>query len=340
MTKKLTVSVVIPCHDNAESLELVLCSLRAQSAVPEEIICVNDASSAQQVRELLILTRSFGARLSHLPRSELRLGRRSMARNFGSRLAHGEVILYLDGDMVLGPDYVRTLRLVHAADPRAVVKGIRYFIPMAAQSRGTSHCLSLAFESRPVSHGSLDLYSSATQTPAGSLALRLDRLLFRSARPIRAERSFALRVKSNLRTSGAATTFAVDGNNLTYSDRWECCASNNLSVRRREVHRIRYWDESFVGWGEEDMDFAYRLYSHGCRPVLALDGALCAYHLDHEIDTEANLRSLDRNARYLVRKFPRMACYRRAVYSSYGLAIEPNRSEGRKGLCLNLSKSC
>src|SRR5437763_5293681 len=100
MIKPLTVSVVIPCHDNAHSLELALRSLRAQTSIPEEIICVDDASRAQQVRELLILARSFGARLIHFPRPKQQLGRRSMARNCGTRLAFGDVLLYLDGDML------------------------------------------------------------------------------------------------------------------------------------------------------------------------------------------------------------------------------------------------
>ena len=109
---------------------------------------------------------------------------------------------------------------------------------------------------------------------------------------------------------------------IPYSHRWDYCASNNLSVRRKHVLEVGCWDESFVGWGEEDIDFAYRLYMHGVLPVIPETGSIYAYHLDHEVDVEANSSSLERNARYFAEKFPVMKRLRKEVYDHYGVSIE------------------
>ena len=115
-----SMSVVIPCHNNACSLEVVLRSLVLQSSVPEEIICVDDSSECRNYQEIASLARSYGAQLFRLPRIRVPVGRRSMARNLGSRVARGEVLLYLDGDMILGPCYVEAIRRIHALDPKAI----------------------------------------------------------------------------------------------------------------------------------------------------------------------------------------------------------------------------
>ena len=44
---------------------------------------------------------------------------------------------------------------------------------------------------------------------------------------------------------------------------WHYAASNALSVERRYVEQIGGWDEGYHGWGEEDMDFAYRCTGRG-----------------------------------------------------------------------------
>jgi len=89
--------------------------------------------------------------------------------------------------------------------------------------------------------------------------------------------------------------------------RWDWCASNNLSVRRHFVRAARGWDERFVGWGEEDMDFAYRMFLLGLRSMTQVSGPLFAVHIAHQVDRDANRRSLQDNAQYFVGKFPEVA---------------------------------
>ncbi len=86
---------------------------------------------------------------------------------------------------------------------------------------------------------------------------------------------------------------------------WQLCASHCLSVERKSVERAGGWDLSFSGWGEEDIELAYRLHQCGIEFVYPHRRVAAAYHVDHPIDWQKNLASLRRNLRYFRKKFPR-----------------------------------
>ena len=110
-------------------------------------------------------------------------------------------------------------------------------------------------------------------------------------------------------------------------DRWEWCASNNLSVRRRYAIEIGYWDQNFLGWGEEDIDFSFRLFRLGLTPILLTSVNANCYHLDHYVDRPANELTLRRNATYLIKKWPEIAEDRRAAYAQYQINVDDLLSE-------------
>jgi len=94
----MRVSIVVPVYDNASGLEECLRAL-VPSAGPEvEIIVVDDASED----DTSTVASRFGVR-------RLRLDRNSgagAARNHGARSASGEVLLFVDSDVVVAPDTV------------------------------------------------------------------------------------------------------------------------------------------------------------------------------------------------------------------------------------------
>lgn len=304
-----TISIVVPCKNNADSLELLLRSLSQQTAPPQQIVCVDDGSSVVQLRQIASLCKYIGANFVRLPKLKMPVGRRSAARNLGTSNARGDVVLYLDGDMMIGPGYIEAIRIIHAVDRRAMVKGTRYSIPPAEQARGKEHCLWLTGQ-------------DSRSTPLGS-----------SLNPTCSEggRETSCHVKATRETQpkdsqrcqlNDVTAMNTERQILPFATRWDFCASNNLSVRRREIQRIGGWDEGFEGWGEEDMDFAYRLYRAGCRPVLPEAGPVVAHHLDHDVDAEAAKASLQRNARYFINKFPEVARPRHEAYQLHGLTMD------------------
>ncbi len=279
-----SLGVVIPCHNNSWQLRGVLESLHGQTIRPEAVVVVDDNSTPREWSRLRQVCRDFGARSVQLPvprnRFE-RMGRRSAARNLGTKHLGTEIVLYLDGDMLLSPTYVETMRYYHAKLDRIYIRGRRYGIPVDHQRMGMQVCMNQVLE----------------QTPP------------RDIQP--------------LQYIIPPTAFIAD---LAYSnahiDRWEWCASNNLSVRTEYVVRIGYWDEDFVGWGEEDIDFSFRLHESGLTPILLLSDDAVSYHLDHPVDHETNTSTLKRNAERLLTKFPQIADHRMEAYARYGIDME------------------
>lgn len=320
-----TISVIIPCHNNSFSLQLVLLALINQSSPAEEIICVDDSSFPDELKWIKILCNKFKARFVQLPPNKTIFGRRSLARNYGSKLANGDVCLYLDGDMILGSDYLRTIRFLHSIDPNIMVKGVRYSLSEYDQAKGINHCLEAVKHNVKKQEIVQDIYrisfaENIDRVSSYSRSL-LELSLYTQSKNVNLSRRIFL---GNV-ISFAFTTLFGKYSSL-FSDfssecRWDYCASNNLSVRTAHVRRIGYWDEQFIGWGEEDMDFAYRLFAQGIMPVIPKDDSVYAYHLNHDIDMETNIYTLEQNANHFVKKIPIMRELRKNVYSRYGIEI-------------------
>ena len=85
---------------------------------------------------------------------------------------------------------------------------------------------------------------------------------------------------------------------------WQLCASHCVSMPRDLVEGVGGWDPSFVGWGEEDIELAYRLYLAGARFVYPHPRMVSAYHLDHSVDWSENFPALLSNIRRFRNKFP------------------------------------
>ena len=277
-----SIAVVIPCHGDTTSLELVLLGLRNQTVPPDEVICVDDHSTAREAARIARLARAAGGSFLELPRRRNHRGRRSAARNAGTDAARSTVVLYLDSDMVPGPEYVESLKWIHSLHRGALVKGARVNLSLSE--------VPPFLDGRPLPAATLGWWR-----PADPAAIpwpkneALDRFL--------------------------RGRFTID----PAMPAWTRCASNNLSVRRRWVRVVGGWDEGYVGWGEEDMDFSYRLYRMGLEPVVLLQGPLSAMHIGHGVDEEAKRQALHRNASLLLAKFPEILPWRLPAYRHHEL---------------------
>ena len=282
--KQSSLGVVIPCHDNSLQLHEILLSLGYQTLRPEMVVVVDDNSNGWQANRVRSLCRSHGARYERLPAPRCQvvetLGRRSQARNVGTKCLDTDIVLYLDGDMLLGPGYIEEIKQYHAVLQRVYIRGQRYSISAAQQTKGMELCVAEVRKQR-TQQDTLCSYITAPPDFVGKKAYR-----------------------------------------AAYYDKWEWCASNNLSVRRKHVSQIGYWDESFAGWGEEDIDFSFRLYRLGLTPLHLFSGDAASYHLEHPVDHETNAFTLKRNGSYLMRKFPELAEFRREAYARHDLNIE------------------
>jgi len=97
----LSISLIVPCYNDAHTLGAVLAGARRQILPPDEVMVVDDGSDD----DTAAVARRAGARLE---RHEQNLGL-AAARNTGLSRATGDVVVFVDADAVPHPDLVRRL---------------------------------------------------------------------------------------------------------------------------------------------------------------------------------------------------------------------------------------
>ncbi len=117
-------SVVIATYNRGPILEKCLKALLGQTLAPEkyEIVVVDDGST-DDTPELVAGLRTEGPAWTYHPQAN---AGRSRARNVGIGLARGELVVFIDSDVVVVPTFLEThLRLHREADGRRVfVQGL------------------------------------------------------------------------------------------------------------------------------------------------------------------------------------------------------------------------
>lgn len=122
MVSPLAVSVIIPTFNRAHSLHRILGSLSRQ-ALPLsefEVIIVDDGSTD--------LTPGIAAEPRPISIKYHRQENKgsAAARNAGADLATGKVLVFLDDDMIVDPDYLSALQKEHRAHHHTVCMGTEY----------------------------------------------------------------------------------------------------------------------------------------------------------------------------------------------------------------------
>lgn len=251
--RRWTVSVVMPARDSERNLALVLPRLAraaAASAADVQVIVVDDGSRDRTAA----VAAAGGAEVVSLA-SSLGISR---ARNVGLQRATGDVLVFLDSDMLVEADFlVEHLRL-HAAASDTVVVGGRAHLPPGVVDTGNAGILRK--DSR---EALLDLYSYNM----GCLA-----------------------------------------------HPWSLAYGCNVSVDRWFLERAAPggFDESFVGWGLEDQELAYRLAQYGAR--WAYSRRASGAHLHHDrVVTTARFEGWMANLRRFVDKHAAASALERLV---------------------------
>lgn len=106
------VSVIIPCHNQGETLLETLNSVEAQTFRGFEVIVVDDGSTDPTTRDILGELKKSETRVVHTSNQGL-----AAARNNGIREANGKYILPLDADDRIGPAYLEKAAAVLDAIP-------------------------------------------------------------------------------------------------------------------------------------------------------------------------------------------------------------------------------
>ena len=121
MSAPLTLSVVMPTYDEPERLKAALKSLSQQDYPHEatQIIVVDDASPHLDSERLHTAVAPLQLQLL---RNEQNQGR-ARTRNTALRVASGEIVVFLDSDMIVGTNFLRAHAQRHQTHAEAVFVG-------------------------------------------------------------------------------------------------------------------------------------------------------------------------------------------------------------------------
>jgi len=115
-SQRVRVSVVVPAHNSPAQVAGCLAAIRASSGSDVEIIVADDASTDETPE----VARAAGARLVQLARNS----GPAAARNAGARVANGEVLLFLDQDVLAAPGTIeRVVRTLQERPELAAIFG-------------------------------------------------------------------------------------------------------------------------------------------------------------------------------------------------------------------------
>ncbi len=233
----MTSSFVICTKDREEDLRKALRSIAAQSKLPDEVVIVDSGQDEE-----------LGGRLVDEVPSQIKfcyvrsIPGLTVQRNVGIKNSTGDVIMFIDDDVVLEPGYVESVLAVFSQDKEGVIG--------AVQGRITN----------------AEPHSNDKQ----SVFLRLSRVFRRSM-----SRLFLLsdQGKGRLKASGFPSfTYRSETPGFV-----ECLAGGCMSFRRSVFEKIRF-DEALVGYGcWEDVDIARQLLRAGYRIYYAPSARLAHY---------------------------------------------------------------
>jgi GT2 family glycosyltransferase len=107
---KLTITIIVPVYRGGESFRSCMQAMTKMDPVPDEIIIVADGGFDTGYRP----EEELGAKLIETPYRE----GPARARNIGAQAANGDLLLFIDADVVVEPDIIIRVRDIFTKDPK------------------------------------------------------------------------------------------------------------------------------------------------------------------------------------------------------------------------------
>ncbi len=112
-------SVIIPTRNRPDELEHCIDSILRQTVLPDEVLVVDDGNLPSL--EYDVLFAGSGIDFRYVKKTEPGI---AASRNMGVGLAKGEIIFFVDDDVVLEPAYIEETLRVFMSDPEKEVGGV------------------------------------------------------------------------------------------------------------------------------------------------------------------------------------------------------------------------
>jgi len=250
------VSIIFICH-NSPDISLSLKSAINNIMEKDEIIVVDDNSDKSFHDSLKIFCINNKIKLLT---SEKKSGNRAHNRNLGAKYSKNDLLLFLDGDVVIPDGFLDSFRqeffAKNADMATCFVRAMGY----------TPEQLKLFFDTNLIS-------------------------LIKKKEFSEIENKYWLK---DCRENRPYTDYSS-----RYS--WRFIYSTCICIKKDIFNKACGFDENIVGWGNEDVDFAYRVSKIGNIEFIK---NYYVWHLPHSRDRYKNNMENTHNFYYIIKKYP------------------------------------
>lgn len=279
------VSVIMPTHNKAIYLNLTLLAYCRQTSKNFEILLIDDGSTDNTME----ICRKYENYID-IKYIYQKKGNVSQARNAGLDSAKGDIIVFADDDRIPCENYIREIEKRLLNKKNIVLIGYKKEILTVYQNFLYDQELvnKIAYkklnyeENEVISYGKVlvndnDILQNFTNT-VNQLFLRVPYDNYE---------------------------FVIDkfGCDLAgFKLGWAMATTANIAFKKVGVETVRF-DEKYVGWGVEDIDYAYQLKERGFNFIFCKTAV--NYHQKHVVSMNKK-KTLKRNMAYFASKFPNL----------------------------------
>lgn len=250
------ISILLATYNWPSALKLCLESLATQTDQNFEIIIADDGSAESTKYLIEAIKVSHPISITHLWQDDQGF-RKTKILNQAIAAAHGDYLVFLDGDCIVQPDFVARHR--ELAQKGYLVTGSRILLNE-----------SLTSELLTWPHWSFERFFSSL------IAKRLSGGI---------NKYWPLKIK---RGNGSWRDYQKFV--------WRRIKGCNMACWKADAEAINGFDETMTGWGHEDADLIFRLQHHGIRRKSG-SWSTEVLHLFHKIHDQSNASENARRVR-------------------------------------------
>lgn len=284
----IEVSVIMISYNKYPQNLYSLYALENQTFDPNkmEVILVDDAS-IDKTPKLRQYRPAFKFTYLRCPQN---VGR-AKAKNIGIEAASGEILIIIDAEMILDPEYVKQHYTLHQGEQNLVLTG-------CLNHYNTFTILDKRYNMKQLKRLS-HLYQKANNR-----RLNISRI-FKKRMKLRLFQKKDILQRKYRKLAYHTPTFSsiikrfgtkYEGFHMPYI----FVITQNISLRRSAFDLVGPFDEGFKGWGCEDWEFGYRLYKQGMK--IMDHPHVKVYHQEHPRNVRNQNRDCLINYLYFFRR--------------------------------------
>lgn len=251
----ICLSVIIPYYQKWPRTRFLIESLNRQDFDGNyEVLIVDDGSTPSLRSQLKDVKVVFPIHII-----EQSNGGRSNARNTGAEYAKGDIVIFVDDDMILFPDFLKRHYEKNISTDRPVfVHGDMYDL----------------VELTPYQDPEKGIYYDFIETATKTGLRKVSGISFKNV--FNDWDTFVTRKKRTSRLEKLIQAVISDSD--LSAMHWIGCVGGNVSMKREIFKQAGGFDSRFIYWGGEDFELGYRLRLNGVE-VEQIDP--CCYHMTH-----------------------------------------------------------